>query len=63
MIATTYKPLLKTGIELSELSSSIIQTICGGNLAWDMERQMNFSIFCNRILMQIDIPAPVVYTR
>lgn len=63
MIATTYTPLLKSGIELSELCSSIIQTLCGGNITWDMDRQMNFSIFCNRMLMQIDVPEPVVYTR
>ncbi|GAA5807117.1 hypothetical protein MFLAVUS_000468 [Mucor flavus] len=62
MIATTYTPLLKSGIELSELCSSIIQTLCGGNITWDMDRQMNFSIFCNRMLMQIDVPEPVVYT-
>ncbi|GAA5797293.1 hypothetical protein HPULCUR_002674 [Helicostylum pulchrum] len=58
MIATTYKPLMKSGIELSELCSSIVQTLCGGNITWDMDRQMNFSIFCNRMLMQIDVPGP-----
>ncbi|KAG2211593.1 hypothetical protein INT47_008689, partial [Mucor saturninus] len=59
MIATT---TFKTGIELSELCCSIVQTLCGGNITWDMDRQLNFSIFCNRLLLQIDIPPPVVYT-
>jgi hypothetical protein len=55
--------LFKSGVELSELCSITVQTLCGGNITWDIDRQMNFSLFCNRLLMQIDIPTPVVYTR
>jgi hypothetical protein len=53
----------KEGYELSELCSTIARIMCDGNLLWDMDRQLNFSLFCNRLLIQMNIPAPVVYTR
>lgn len=61
-IQYTSPPLLKSGMELSELCSTIVQALCGGG-AWDIDRQMNFTLFCNRLLIQIDIPSSVVYTR
>lgn len=53
----------KSGIELSELCSTIVQLLTGGNISWDLERQMNFSIFCNKLVIEMNIPEPVVYTR
>jgi hypothetical protein len=53
----------KEGYELSELCSTIARIMCDGSLLWDLDRQLNFSLFCNRLLIQMNIPAPVVYTR
>jgi CHASE2 domain-containing sensor protein len=61
---TTYNNTsFKTGIELSELCSTMIQSLLGGTMSWDINRQLNLSLFCNRLITQIDIPAPVVYMR
>lgn len=52
---------LKSGLELSELCSTTIRTLCGGSLLWDMDRYMNFSLFCNQLIIQMNIPPLIVY--
>lgn len=61
-VLTPYYPMYKSGTELSELCSTVVQILCRGDVSWDLDRQMNFSIFCNQLVTQMNIPAPVVYT-
>lgn len=55
--------LLSTPNDLSVLSQKVIRLLCCGNTIWDMDRITNFSTFCDRLMLQIDIPESVVYTR
>ncbi|KAL7314665.1 hypothetical protein PS15m_006208 [Mucor circinelloides] len=54
--------LLSTPNDLSVLSQKVIRLLCCGNTIWDMDRIINFSTFCDRLMLQIDIPESVVYT-
>ncbi|KAI8085814.1 uncharacterized protein B0P05DRAFT_533834 [Gilbertella persicaria] len=58
----SFQPNSITPIQLSDLCSNVVKILCGGNLMWDMDRLMNFSLFCNRLVVQLDISAPVIYT-
>lgn len=55
--------LLSTPNDLSVMSQKVIRLLCCGNTIWDMDRITNFSNFCDRLMLQIDIPESVVYTR
>lgn len=55
--------LLSTPNDLSVMSQKVIRLLCCGNTIWDMDRITNFSSFCDRLMLQIDIPEAVVYTR
>ncbi|CAO3615841.1 unnamed protein product [Mucor hiemalis] len=61
-VLSPYYSIYKSGVELSELCSTVVQILCRGDVSWDFDRQMNFSIFCNQLVTQMNIPAPVVYT-
>ncbi|KAI7902110.1 uncharacterized protein BX663DRAFT_455650 [Cokeromyces recurvatus] len=52
----------KSDVELPGLCSFIIQALCGGNLMWDIAKFMNFTLFCNQLLTELNIPISVVYT-
>ncbi|KAI9480304.1 MAG: hypothetical protein EXX96DRAFT_607192 [Benjaminiella poitrasii] len=54
--------IYKSDIELSGLCTFMIRMLCGGNLMWDMDKVVNFTLFCNRLITQLNIPPPVVYT-
>ena len=55
--------LLSAPNDLSVMSQKVIRLLCCGNTIWDMDRITNFSNFCDRLMLQIDIPESVVYTR
>ncbi|KAK4509089.1 uncharacterized protein ATC70_007439 [Mucor velutinosus] len=54
--------LLSAPNDLSVMSQKVIKLLCCGNTIWDMDRIANFSSFCDRLMLQIDIPEAVVYT-
>ncbi|KAI8380259.1 hypothetical protein BD560DRAFT_387608 [Blakeslea trispora] len=64
MILSTHslQPSLKSPNELSELCSTVVKILCGGNLMWDMDRLMNFSLFCHRLVVELNLSTSVVYT-
>ncbi|KAI8637920.1 hypothetical protein BD408DRAFT_374339, partial [Parasitella parasitica] len=59
---TKQQLLLSAPNDLSVMSQKVIRLLCCGNTIWDMDRITNFSNFCDRLMLQIDIPKSVVYT-
>ncbi|CEP10894.1 hypothetical protein [Parasitella parasitica] len=58
--STKQRFLLSTSNDLSLMSQKVIRLLCCGNTIWDTDRITNFSNFCDRLMLQIDIPKSVV---